>query len=309
RILNDALPDALIDTAYEVLLGAEGAAAPATWRVVGGELPEGLTLDASGRLSGVPTQAGGHAVVVEASSADLKALASFTLAVRRYAASLGVLDTVLPAAWRGVQYTQRIGVSCGTGEATLKLVQGSLPPAVVLDEDGRVEGYPSEVGQVTFVVEVRDEAGQRVTATIELQVHSEAALTLAATWLREAEVARVYSAVLPIEGGEAPYTVSLTEGSLPDGVTLSLDASGVAALLSGTPTRTGLYPFQLVVTDGRGERSLAHLVLQVSPRRLSFITTALPDAPAGAPYHAVLEANAQPPFTFSLAGGALPEGL
>lgn len=309
RILNDALPDALIDTSYEVLLGADGAAAPATWRVVGGELPPGLSLDASGRLSGVPTQAGVHAVVVEASSAELKALASFTLAVRRFAASLGVLDEVLPAARRGVQYAQRIGVTGGTGEASFELVEGSLPPGLVLREDGRVEGYPTQIGASTFVVDVRDEAGQRVTATIELQVLSEAALSLAATRLREAEVARAYSAVLPIEGGEAPYTVSLTEGRLPDGVTLLLDASGVAATLSGTPTHTGLYPFQIVVADARGERSLAHLVLQVSPRRLSFITTALPDAPLSSPYHAVIEANAQPPFAFSLAGGALPAGL
>lgn len=309
HILNESLPDALVDTHYEVLLGAAGGAASPRWSLAGGALPQGLTLDETGRLSGVPTADGVFAIVVEATSAELRALSSFTLAVREYAASLGVLDTHLPSARRGVPYSQQLGVTGGTGTPAFALESGTLPPGLALDEDGTVSGYPTSAGEFTFTVEVQDEAGQRVTAKVSLAVHAEGALTLLATRLREAEVARAYSAVLPIEGGKAPYTVSVAEGRLPEGLSFGLEASGVAALLTGTPLETGVHAFTVVVADSRGERTLEHLVLEVSARRLSFITTELPVAGRGTPYRAVIEANAKAPFIFSIAGGALPEGL
>lgn len=309
RILNASLPDALVESPYDVLLGAAGGAETPAWQLVGGALPDGLTLDATGRLAGVPTEEGVFALVVEAKSAELRAFASFTLSVRRYAASLGLLDPVLPAGRRGVEYQERIGTVGGTGRATFSRRSGALPAGIALAEDGTVSGYPTEAGEFPFEVEIRDEAGERLVAQVSLTIRSEGALSLLATRLREGEVSRPYSAVLPIEGGKAPYTVSVAEGRLPTGLTLALDPSGVALSLAGAPSERGVHAFTLVVTDAQGERAMEHLVLEVVQRRLSFITTDLPHATRGAPYRAILEANARAPFTFSLAGGALPQGL
>ena len=49
-----SLPDGKVNQAYEYQLRTEGGLPPLTWRLVGGELPPGLSLDASGKLKGVP---------------------------------------------------------------------------------------------------------------------------------------------------------------------------------------------------------------------------------------------------------------
>jgi len=54
----------------------------------------------------------------------------------------------------------------------------------------------------------------------------------------------VYSATFSALGGQSPYTWSLTEGQLPDG--LSLSTNGV---ISGTPTRIGTFYFTIQMTD------------------------------------------------------------
>jgi Putative Ig domain len=51
------LPEGKQDSVYEFKFEAEGSVGATTWRVIGGELPPGLILDASGRLHGIPVGA------------------------------------------------------------------------------------------------------------------------------------------------------------------------------------------------------------------------------------------------------------
>jgi Putative Ig domain len=52
-----ALPEGKQNVEYEFRFESEGGAAPISWKLVDGELPPGLTLDASGRLHGLPSTA------------------------------------------------------------------------------------------------------------------------------------------------------------------------------------------------------------------------------------------------------------
>jgi len=54
-----------------------------------------------------------------------------------------------------------------------------------------------------------------------------------------------YSTNFVISGGTTPYTFALISGSLPPGLTLLSDASGI----TGTPTTLGIYNFTMQVTD------------------------------------------------------------
>ena len=47
------------------------------------------------------------------------------------------------------------------------------------------------------------------------------------------------------QGGTAPYTYSLTSGSLPTGLSLT----GSTGVISGTPTALGYYTFTITATD------------------------------------------------------------
>jgi arylsulfatase A-like enzyme len=56
-ISEQTLPPYSVGTPYSVQLMATGATAPYTWRIIQGQLPAGLALEASGVLSGIPTEA------------------------------------------------------------------------------------------------------------------------------------------------------------------------------------------------------------------------------------------------------------
>ncbi|MFQ6093336.1 MAG: putative Ig domain-containing protein [bacterium] len=54
-ITTDTLPDGAVGIAYSETLSATGGAPPYTWSLYSGSLPEGLSLDSPGLISGVPT--------------------------------------------------------------------------------------------------------------------------------------------------------------------------------------------------------------------------------------------------------------
>src|SRR5271169_2884266 len=58
-------------------------------------------------------------------------------------------------------------------------------------------------------------------------------------------VSQTYNAVLSVSGGSSPYYFSVKSGTLPPGVSLN-PATGT---FSGTPTTSGTYAFQVIVTD------------------------------------------------------------
>lgn len=81
-IITETLPDGTIGVAYSQTLAADGSAG-ATWSLEsGGSLPVGLSLDGSGKISGIPTKEGTSHFTVRASNdigSDTKAM-SITIA-------------------------------------------------------------------------------------------------------------------------------------------------------------------------------------------------------------------------------------
>jgi hypothetical protein len=65
-----ALPEGKQNVEYEFRFESEGGAAPISWRLAGGELPPGLTLDPSGRLHGLPATARREAYQFVVEAAD-----------------------------------------------------------------------------------------------------------------------------------------------------------------------------------------------------------------------------------------------
>ncbi len=71
------------------------------------------------------------------------------------------------------------------------------------------------------------------------------ALTIGTAFLPEGMVGESYSAALEATGGTAPYTWSITSGSLPNG----LELDSVSGEIYGTPTVGGQFDFTVTVTD------------------------------------------------------------
>ncbi len=60
-----------------------------------------------------------------------------------------------------------------------------------------------------------------------------------------------YTGSATASGGTGPYTYAVTSGSLPGGLSLSADPTQ-AGYVSGTPTATGTFPFDITATDTAG---------------------------------------------------------
>ncbi|GEM_PF-2549043 len=81
-------------------------------------------------------------------------------------------------------------------------------------------------------------------------------LTVTTTQLPDAVLGTPYDQPLAASGGTPPYTWSLLSGSLPPGLVLS--ASGA---ITGSPTATGTFPFEVQVTDDNGDTATQTLTL------------------------------------------------
>jgi hypothetical protein len=119
------------------------------------------------------------------------------------------------------------------------------------------------------------------------------------------EVSAAYSDTLAASGGTAPYTWTVSSGSLPGGITLD-SATGT---LSGTPTTAGSSTFTIQVTDADSQSATQETFLAIVPRTaLSF-----PDPPAGqlgtGYSDKLVAAGGKPPYAWTVTAGDLPAGI
>lgn len=132
-------------------------------------------------------------------------------------------------------------------------------------------------------------------------------LTVTTTSLADGATGEPYNQTLMASGGEPPYSWTVTNGTLPPGLTLS--ANGV---IQGTPTASGSYPFTVRVTDAFSNTADANLNINITVGSLVITTTSLPQGTVNVAYDATLgAAGGVPPYSWSLAqgSGSLPAGL
>jgi hypothetical protein len=139
---------------------------------------------------------------------------------------------------------------------------------------------------------------------------SPTSLTVTTTSLPGATEEVAYSTTLAASGGTAPYSWTITSGSLPTG--LSLSSSGV---ITGTPSAAGTVSFTVQVTDSTTptrQTGTAPLSLTVATTTTPLIitTTSLPSATEEVAYSTTLAASGgTAPYSWAITSGSLPTGL
>jgi hypothetical protein len=171
----------------------------------------------------------------------------------------------------------------GTGTLTWALQAGTLPTGLSLSSAGVISGTPTTAQTLTFTVRVTDAttsltADQVLALTINA---SYTAPTITTTTLTNATQSVPYPPVtLAVTNGLAPFTWSVSAGTLPAGLTLNPDTG----VLSGTPSTVGANTFTVMVTDDLNGTDTQALSLTVAGVTL----------PCGRP----IKLNGQMIFTF-----------
>jgi len=122
-----------------------------------------------------------------------------------------------------------------------------------------------------------------------------------------ATVGTPYSYAFAASGSPAP-TFAVSEGSLPDGLNLSLDG-----VLSGTPTKSGSSSFRVTASNGIDpDATTDSITIGVNPELVApTFTASTPDkiATVGTKYSYTFAASGYPTPLFSVSQGSLPDGL
>jgi len=231
---------------YDAQFFANLGVPPYTFAVTAGALPTGLSMTAAGALSGTATAAGTfNFTITVTDAAAQKASMAYTLVIAAPASPFAITTPPLGPAYVGNQYDAQFFAANGIPPYMFSVSAGALPPGFTLSLNGALLGVPTSTGTSVFTVTVVDAVGQQASMGYSLVVAGGSSpLTLGNVTLPSAVPNAPYMTSLPIVGGMAPYTVTLTGGSLPAGITMS-----PAGALAGTATATGNFSFTVSVAD------------------------------------------------------------
>ena len=165
------LPGATMKHSYSSSLQASGGTAPYTWSIRSGSLPAGLSLSASGAISGTPTASGTSSFTATVTDAESPAQSkSATISLSVTSASL-TLSTTLPSATDGTGYLAGLQVSGGTPAYTWSIPSGSLPAGLSMSATtGVISGTPSATGTSNFTVTVTDNSNPALTKSVATSI-------------------------------------------------------------------------------------------------------------------------------------------
>lgn len=244
-IIPDELTDGVVGQPYNQDLSSD-AGGGESWDLAGGSLPPGLSLNRStGVISGSPTGSGSYNFSV------ITQLAGLEVRTGQAAYSVTIypqltLDASLPIARVDEPYNTTPDAAGGVPPYTFTVV--GLPAGLSYDRDtGQITGTPVNASQgLQVAVTVRDSGPftQTASSTTTLVVKPQAVEFTVAN-LDDGQVNAAYSETLSVANGFGPYTWTITDGLLPDGLRLNRD-SGV---ISGTPTTAGTSAFTVQVVD------------------------------------------------------------
>ena len=268
-IVNEEVEPASVGQPYTEALTAQrvvslnptsGPVAQATWSVVSGALPAGLTLSTDGVLAGTPTSEGSHEFVVKAQYEAPVATETYTLTVRQPLVVKSPFGPAQPPSSEvGIRLAKTFTATGGSGTYTWALVSGALPAGVVLDATrGTIAGTPQAAGVFAFGVTATDSEGRVTTSAAALTVAPR--LTIRTLRLKPAKVASTYQMKLATAGGVQPVKWSVVSGKLAPGLKLSQ----TTGTISGRPRQSGSFRVTLGARDTLGAKSQKTLVLRVT---------------------------------------------
>ena len=234
--------------------------------VSGDPLPNGLTLEADGSLSGTPTESGTFVFTYRLTDEDGDSdEAQVTIVIDE--------ENLVPVA-EDDSYTLEVEESLteditlndtqGNGTGTVTFVSGTIPPGFALNPDGSgsLSGTALEAGVFTFTYRLTDEDGDFDEAEVTITITNPNLVPIAEddTYTLLLEESLSENITVNDTQGDGVGTVSLVSGTLPPGFALNPDGSGG---LAGTALEAGVFTFTYRLTDEDGDFDDAQVTITV----------------------------------------------
>jgi len=306
-VLNSqALAPVLPNAAYLATLTATGGVQPYSWTISAGSLPSGLSITPNGTISGTTTAtAASYPITITVADSAQQPQSAFREFVLLVASPFAITTTspILPAVV-GATYSQQLTFSSGKTPFSCSATGGALPDGLTLSTDGTITGPPSTVGTAQFVITCKDAAGQ--TSMKPLAITVQQALSIVAGTIPPVIANTPYFRLFQAAGGNGPYVWSVSSGTIPPGLTLTVDG-----LLTGTATNTGTFNATITVTDStqtKPQTAALPITLNVAPA-LSAISQNFVGTVGTAFKQTVAATGGATPLAWTTASGSLPPGL
>ena len=242
-ITNAVLPSCTVGANCSQTVSLNGGTGPYTYVVSAGALPAGLSLNStSGQISGTPTTSGVSSFTIQVTDSN------GATASQQYKLTINPPLTItttspLTGGTANISYTLTFQAAGGTPPYTWAVSAGALPAGILLNSaTGQVSGKPAAGGTANFTIQITDANGAAASAPFTLTIAANPAITTAT--LPPPALGSPYSTQLSATGSGAPFTWSISSGSLPGGLTLS-----TGGLISGTPAAPGTFTFSVLATD------------------------------------------------------------
>lgn len=302
-VVTPPMSNPVFDMLYAEAFVGSGGSNSFAYAVTSGALPNGLTLNPDGTVTGTPIAAGAFNVTVTATDANgFVGSANFGFTVTPpVVAVLGLPGTALlgEAVSGSVMATGRVQ------PYALALV-GSSPPGLILGAGGALSGTFTAVGTFTFEIEVSYADGYVTRVPVSLRVDSNIGTATMPASVPDGQAWQGYSASVAASGSAGPFTYALDSGALPAGLTLNANGT-----ITGTPTEAGSFSFAIRVTDtGTNKINVQSFSLDIADPVLVAVGT-LPDGVAGTSYgtQSVAVTGGAVPYVYGALTGTLPDGL
>ncbi|WP_232245825.1 MULTISPECIES: IPTL-CTERM sorting domain-containing protein [Delftia] len=256
-----SLPNGTVGSSYSTTVSASGGMAPYSYTITAGTLPIGLSLNTStGVISNTPYSSGTTDLTITATDTNgATGSRAYTFTINAQAPVAGAVSATVAAN----SSANPITLNLSGGAATSVAIASAASHGTATASGTSITYTPTAgySGPDSFTYTATNATGTSSAATVSINV-SAPTLAVAPASLNAGLQGTTYSATVSASGGTAPYSYTISSGSLPAGLTLNTSTGNISGILSASGTSS----FTVTATDANGAKgSRAYSVAVTAP--------------------------------------------